>query len=503
MACTKLVRRSNFQTTRQPMRHEPLRPDSPGAYRSVAWIHKDWYTDPNLGNGWSTDWEEWLEIERFFAEHVDGRLKIELLRDTYEGVCGTVEMLAYLEGSSGLYFLFTAGGRYYFWADGVLTVHEKEFAGPREFLEHALDGYENKPNVVPTPRDATTRPATISELAAAYAETAAPPGRDLKHYIFENLGKLKAALVERFERYTRAGGSTADAVSLFKAAASMAANAQKQQQHQQRAPPALHTAARQAAADEAARWRAQREEAQRSDREAGFGDGGVHPEFRSSYGPSSSSAYSSSTSGSTYGSSTGGGAGAQPQPTYLSSVSQLPRAPPPVASGARPPSLLLLLLVFIHLRSSLGGSPDDPPARPHAKGARFCLAPILKRVKRVGTGAAELRPAQHRRRRVRAVPERRGGVIPATARGVWAWGEPDELHVALFQLRRVGLGLKLRGAEPVLSLRLFCALQLQLHFTLPSFSVEPESVANVLSVQYPRAGGTRVGVGAGERREYG
>jgi hypothetical protein len=130
------------------MRHEPLRPDSPGAYRSVAWIHKDWYTDPNVGNGWSTDWEEWMEIERFFAERVDGMLKIELLRDTYEGVCGTVDMLAYLEGSSGLYFLFTAGGRYYFWADGVLTVHEKEFAGPREFLEHALDGYENKPKVV-------------------------------------------------------------------------------------------------------------------------------------------------------------------------------------------------------------------------------------------------------------------------------------------------------------------------------------------------------------------
>jgi hypothetical protein len=29
-----------------------------------------------------------------------------------------------------------------------LTVHEKVFAGLREFLEHALDGYENKPNVV-------------------------------------------------------------------------------------------------------------------------------------------------------------------------------------------------------------------------------------------------------------------------------------------------------------------------------------------------------------------
>jgi hypothetical protein len=34
---------------------------------------------------------------------------------------------------------------------------------------------------------------------------------------------LVSTLVERFERYTRAGGSTADAVPLFKAAAAMAA----------------------------------------------------------------------------------------------------------------------------------------------------------------------------------------------------------------------------------------------------------------------------------------
>jgi hypothetical protein len=96
----------------------PLRADSPGAFRSVARIHKDWYTDPNIGDGWSTDWEEWPEIERFFAERVNGRLQIELLCDTHDGVCGTIEMLAYLEGVSGLYFLFTAGGRYQFWADG-------------------------------------------------------------------------------------------------------------------------------------------------------------------------------------------------------------------------------------------------------------------------------------------------------------------------------------------------------------------------------------------------
>ncbi|KAJ7330939.1 hypothetical protein DFH08DRAFT_940193 [Mycena albidolilacea] len=104
--------------------------------------------DPNIGNGWSTNWEEWLEIERFFAKRVDGKVKIDLPRDTYEGMCGTVEILAYLEGSSGAVFPVYPGGRYYFWADGVLTVHEKEFAGRKDFLEHALVGYENKPKVV-------------------------------------------------------------------------------------------------------------------------------------------------------------------------------------------------------------------------------------------------------------------------------------------------------------------------------------------------------------------
>ncbi|KAJ7871001.1 hypothetical protein B0H14DRAFT_2571054 [Mycena olivaceomarginata] len=77
--------------------------------------------DPNIGDGWSTDWEEWPEIECFLAKRVNGRLKIE---------CCATRTRAYQ-----------------FWADSR-SPSEKVFAGLREFLEHALDGYENKPNVV-------------------------------------------------------------------------------------------------------------------------------------------------------------------------------------------------------------------------------------------------------------------------------------------------------------------------------------------------------------------
>ncbi|KAJ7826972.1 hypothetical protein B0H14DRAFT_1240621 [Mycena olivaceomarginata] len=190
-------------------------------------------------------------------------------------------------------------------------------------------------------RAATLIVETIPTHRDYQAGLSAEQKRNLKangEDILENLGKLKAALVERFERYTRAGGSTADAVPLFKAAAAMAANAQQQQQQQQRAPPAIHTAARQATADEAARWRAQREEAQRRDREAGFGDGGVHPEFRSSY--SAGSSYGGG-GGSTYGASSGGSQPQpQPQPTYLSSASQaaVAAATRAAASGLAPSS---------------------------------------------------------------------------------------------------------------------------------------------------------------------
>lgn len=103
-----------------------------------TWIHGDWYTDPSLPQPWSTNWDAW-EILPFWEEQtVDGKLKInKLFKETWE-VPRTVKPLAYIDNTGGLYFLFTAGGRYYFWSDGRLTVHRMEFASPQEFLDHAL-----------------------------------------------------------------------------------------------------------------------------------------------------------------------------------------------------------------------------------------------------------------------------------------------------------------------------------------------------------------------------
>jgi hypothetical protein len=98
------------------------------------------------------------------------------------------------------------------------------------------------------------------------------------------------------------------------------------------------------------------------------------------------------------------------------------------------------------------------------------------------------------------LPEQRGGVVPAAARGVRPQREPDVCVADDFQLRlelRLHISCTRCESVPVFSLRLLCAV----HFTLQSFGVEPESVANVLSVQYPRAGCARVG--GGERGEYG
>ncbi|KAJ7869385.1 hypothetical protein B0H13DRAFT_2350977 [Mycena leptocephala] len=100
-------------------------------------IHGDWYIDPTLPQPWSTDWDAWDSL-RLFEDTVDGELMIDkLFKDIWE-VPGVVKPLAYIVSTGGLCFLFTAGGRYYYWSDGRLTVHRMEFESPKEFLDYAL-----------------------------------------------------------------------------------------------------------------------------------------------------------------------------------------------------------------------------------------------------------------------------------------------------------------------------------------------------------------------------
>ncbi|KAJ7454297.1 hypothetical protein B0H11DRAFT_1926508 [Mycena galericulata] len=112
-----------------------------------TWIYKDWYTDPTPPTGWSTDWEEFDILDFWDPAHmvdspVDGRrvLKIERLFQDVFDVPGTVEPVAYVYSVCGEIFFFTAGGRYYLYSDGRLVVHRMEFAGPKEFLDYALEG---------------------------------------------------------------------------------------------------------------------------------------------------------------------------------------------------------------------------------------------------------------------------------------------------------------------------------------------------------------------------
>ncbi|KAJ6522002.1 hypothetical protein B0H19DRAFT_1277547 [Mycena capillaripes] len=131
-------------------------------------------------------------------------------------------------------------------------------------------------------------------------------GEDILH----NLGRLKAALVERYERYMRGPGARTDAIPAFmqqQAAASTIPSTQpirRPSQHTQ-AHAQVHARAQQTVADEAAQWRVQREESIRRDAAAGLASAG---------------AYASSAS--TFARGAGAAAPGGPTPTYLSSASQ-------------------------------------------------------------------------------------------------------------------------------------------------------------------------------------
>jgi hypothetical protein len=111
-----------------------------------TWIHGGWYTDPALPPGWSTDWEDWDNL-RLWTATIDGKLKIDQFQYVFD-VPGTIEPLAYMVSTGGLFFVFTAGGRYYYFTDGHLRVHRMEFASPQEFLQHALqEGGDHMPDL--------------------------------------------------------------------------------------------------------------------------------------------------------------------------------------------------------------------------------------------------------------------------------------------------------------------------------------------------------------------
>ncbi|KAJ6467356.1 hypothetical protein C8R45DRAFT_938701 [Mycena sanguinolenta] len=119
------------------------------ATRKAMWdrIHRErqarrevsagWYTNPNLPEYWSTDWNHWESTCFWFERAQDGKLKIDkLFKETWE-LPGIIEPLAYMPSTGGLYFLL----RYYFYADEKLTVHEAsiEFESAEEFMRYVVD----------------------------------------------------------------------------------------------------------------------------------------------------------------------------------------------------------------------------------------------------------------------------------------------------------------------------------------------------------------------------
>ncbi|KAJ7608662.1 hypothetical protein FB45DRAFT_1067179, partial [Roridomyces roridus] len=124
-------------------------------------VYANWFTDPALTGDddspfvWSTQWKE-FELIRFWLIRTDngqGQLKIDKLFKEIWVVPGTIEMLAFLPCSGGIYFLFAAGGEYYMWEyynERVLKKYSKKFASHQEFVDYATkaeDWHLNLPDV--------------------------------------------------------------------------------------------------------------------------------------------------------------------------------------------------------------------------------------------------------------------------------------------------------------------------------------------------------------------
>ncbi|KAJ7466056.1 hypothetical protein FB451DRAFT_1369809 [Mycena latifolia] len=100
-----------------------------GTWREA--IYKDWYTSPLVKFPWSCDWDLWCGLRWF----TDGRVQTNY--NTAFKLPGTIEPLAFMEAGSGTAWIFTAGGRYYFYDDetDVVLRFEREFASHDEFVE--------------------------------------------------------------------------------------------------------------------------------------------------------------------------------------------------------------------------------------------------------------------------------------------------------------------------------------------------------------------------------
>ncbi|KAJ7022298.1 hypothetical protein C8F04DRAFT_242122 [Mycena alexandri] len=209
--------------------------------------------------------------------------------------------------------------------------------------------------------------------------------------MLQHLGQLKAALVERYERYARSPGASAEAIPAIKVA--MQNPAAQAHSPVRRASQAQHAQAQRVVADEAARWRAQREEA--AQRDAAFAHSQRSQNPYSGPSPiSTAGGYTSSAS-----SSAAAQNASYPSPTaYLSSASASAAAA--TAASARGPAP-----APIPVSLAGGGASSGANQRLEAVPPSFGRAPRACRSQRrllctpplqiqIQTTARRVRPAQ-------------------------------------------------------------------------------------------------------------
>ncbi|KAJ7478421.1 hypothetical protein FB451DRAFT_1241975 [Mycena latifolia] len=104
--------------------------DEPERAEYYEAIYEDWYTSLLVQEPWSDDWRRWRGVDEF-AYH-----RIPLSYNVAFGIPGTIEPLAYLNWGEQDDWLFTAGGKYYFYTDeeDVVIRFEHEFESHDDFF---------------------------------------------------------------------------------------------------------------------------------------------------------------------------------------------------------------------------------------------------------------------------------------------------------------------------------------------------------------------------------